>query len=179
MVEQRHAEFRLLEEKAHHALEYVATPKSAPPFWVLQLCAYPAFGDAHSYTIFAEKDYARPLLRHTHWKRVYDRQRFLDPMMGLREGWHTEPTLAVNDVTLAEPPFAALMKKGQQIHIPLIGVETEFGLDGEHFSLQMPNFWGGFRLNWWGDGPPEWRELTAWVHELEAFLSQAVGESRC
>ncbi|HEX2906091.1 MAG TPA: hypothetical protein VHO69_04480 [Phototrophicaceae bacterium] len=177
MVEQRHAEFRILEEKAHHALEYVATPKSAPPFWVLQFCAYPAFGDAHSYTIFAEKDYARPLLRHTHWKRVYDRQRFLDPMMGLREGWHTEPTLAVSEVALAEPSFAALMQKRQQIQIPSNDIET-YGItiDGWRFSLQMSNFKAGFRLNWWGDGPPEWQELTGWARELEVFLSQAVGE---
>ncbi len=175
-VEHRHEEFAELERKALRALEEVGTPPtfSRPPQMVIQLWMYPAFADYVSWTLFTDKDGLNPVVRQVTWNRHYDVRRFTDPLDGLREGWHTEPTMVTEDAPLAIDEFLERMEAGRKIRIPLLeGAKTRIGLDGVRYGLQGLYGLSGWSLNWWEDGPEEWRELIKWAGEMRTYLSQA------
>ena len=57
--------------------------------------------------------------------------------------------------------------------IPLI--EGHFGLDGETFGIAMGHLGvTSLHLEWWGDGPAEWKSVTTWARQLMDELKQRI-----
>ncbi|MGZ3660196.1 MAG: hypothetical protein ACXVCK_08875, partial [Bdellovibrionota bacterium] len=54
--------------------------------------------------------------------------------------------------------------------IPVVGIETPFGLDGEVFGLQLYGYFLATQLQWWGEGPPAWSAFTSMVARLRTYL---------
>ncbi len=140
---------------------------------VIQLWMYPAFSDFVSWTVFADKDHTNPIVKQVIWNKLFDIQRFTDPLEGLKKGWHTAPIMSVEEALLRSDEFAARLKNGQSIRVALLTEKSPWGLDGTSYGLWYKHFYADFRLKWWADGPQEWRELTTWASDMRTYLSQA------
>lgn len=170
--------FAELSRRANDALENVENLEAFPRYrQVIQICEKPWFSNYISWTVFAEGETKlNPIVRQLTWKRLEDVERFRNPLEGLRKGWTPQPTLEIEEVFLKQEKFSDLMVEGATISIPLVDIKTPLGLDGTSYILQVTNHFGGFRLNWWSDGPQEWHQMIQWAHKLRKFFVEVLGE---
>jgi hypothetical protein len=185
VAEKRDDEWRELDARARWALEH---PELAEPREPIRRCApelrlwhHPTFGVWRSWTIFVpgprEPDACRPLVRRVTWDYPGDRRRLTDPIEGLAYGFfHTRPAISLRDAELPAATLTSLLSAGSLLAIPIAGVEECVGLDGESFGIESYGFLASVRLEWWCDGPKEWRELTGWVARVRSFLEECAGE---
>ena len=173
MREQPQSEFAELQTKALHALEHVDAPVSFRRSYVaLQLWEYPAFAKYISWTIFTDKD-GNMVLKQMIWDRPDDTERFMDPIVGLKKGWHIEPTLTNSETSLDQSEIVRRITIANTIAIPLVGIKSTVRLDAVTYGLQIPASYNSFRLQWWCNGPEEWRELTTWAADMRTYLLEA------
>jgi hypothetical protein len=169
--DQRQAAYSEVETKARHALEHVKAPLSRDrSSIIIQLLMEPSFDTYVSWTVFKDWSNGEYFSIEVKWKQWHDFERFRDAESGQ---WRTEPTLQFKEASLNVQDFDQRFHIGSKIQIPLMGVEDFSGADGVGYSLKVPNYFGGFHLFWWEEGPPEWRELTAWAADMQTYLSQA------
>ena len=177
-VEKRESDFAELEKRALWALEHseeVEPRETIRHLWTqMRLWHYPSNGQYKSWTVSVsmppDRDDARPMVREVVWDRPYDWQRLSD-LPPRREGEFTdEPTLKVRDSYLPVKELKSLFERVIDLDIRMIGVKEPFGLEGETFGLEGYGPLHGIRLEWWCEGPEEWRDLTTWAAEMRGFL---------
>jgi hypothetical protein len=67
------------------------------------------------------------------------------------------------------------VKSAYDMHIPLIGVSFDSGLDGTSYTLEFStDGFGSTNLTWWSSYPKEWQPLFAWWEEFIEFLNDAI-----
>jgi hypothetical protein len=160
-------------------MRYLKNPHTipkAPPLddWYLQLSLwhYPSFREHRSWFIYQQRERgvrgARTLLRQTTWDYPSDSKRLSEPLTGLAQGFHTQPTIEVRDRRLETPEFNTRITTLRDISFPAF-YGRPGGLDGEFFGLALPapaaSVW------WWGDGPESWRPLTQWSADTRDWLT--------
>jgi hypothetical protein len=65
-----------------------------------------------------------------------------------------------------------------QLAIPPIIEKFGSGADGTSFGFEIPGYgFGSFCIDWWHDGPDEWRPVTTWYHKLVEFLEVAIASN--
>jgi hypothetical protein len=184
-MERRDAELRELHERALHGLEHAEElePRASVRRRTasLRLWQYPARGAFSSWTVLSPRGLSAEgpptLVREVVWDRFHEAARLTDPMEGRRRGFHRHPTLAVRDAEVDETELSQLMEQAKRISIPVVAIEECPGLDGVTCGLATDGFLGAVRLEWWCDGPREWRDLIAWAGEMQAFLSRCLDSS--
>src|SRR5215813_10975640 len=88
----------------------------------LRLWHYPAFSAHKSWTIFKPRSQnSQIVVREVTWDFLADSARLLDPLVGLKQGFHTNPTIVVRDGKLPDYEFSSLIVQGRRLNIPLIG----------------------------------------------------------
>lgn len=130
----------------------------------------PSFEDCTGWTVYQvhrSKDY---VLQSVTWRQPVDSRRIEDLMLGRVTGVSPAPTLeeasCVLDATWFESQFTAFTS----IRIPL-HTNRPIGLDGESFGVHAP---GEFEVEWWCEGPPEWKELIQWTNDCINHFRQAI-----
>lgn len=174
MSERRPEELAALREAGFHAVRHPASVD--PPRWEagerLVLWEYPAFQPAFSVSAFrVQPSSSAHVLRLVEWNHPHDGERLGQPMVGLREGFHATPTLAVHEEPIEEEMIDCWLGELREITVP-VAVDAGGGLDGVACGLRAgwtPLF-NSSELTWWGDGPPEWRALINWADEVRAAL---------
>ncbi|WP_397385634.1 hypothetical protein [Prosthecobacter sp.] len=173
--ENRYGEFRELERTARHYLMHPdLIPKASSLdgwFLQLQLWHFPSFAMNRSWFIYQKRERGargfQTLLRQTTWDYAADSQRFFEPLTGLAQGFHTQPTIEVRDRPLETAVFAARLSTLEQISFPAF-CGCPGGIDGEFYGLAFPppaaSVW------WWCDGPESWRSLTQWSADTRDWL---------
>jgi len=143
----------------------------------LRLWHYPAFSAHKSWTIFKSRSQnSQSVVREVAWDFPADSMRLTDPLIGLKEGFHTNPSVTVRDGKLLDDELSVLIEKGRRINIQLIGIGRRLGLDGEFSGVESYGF-DRMRLEWWCEGPEEWRALIDWVMNLRNFLLEQIERS--
>ena len=129
----------------------------------------PSFQDCTGWTVYllrGGKDYR---LQRVTWQQTADSQRIGEFMRGQSVSLSSEPTLAADsrplDASWFERQFTALMT----IRIPL-HTNRPIGLDGESFGVHARN---EFEVEWWCDGPTEWRDLIKSTNECIEYFQQS------
>jgi hypothetical protein len=82
----------------------------------------------------------------------------------------------VNHVSYLDPAAAvALLDEGAAIRVPVFDNQGRhgIGIDGEIWTFQSGDRFTGARLEWWCDGPPEWKPFADWTRRLAEFLDRA------
>jgi len=180
-IESRQAEFSELERRAIILLEGADKIEPQVPIRGLlpEFCLwyYPAFSAHKSWTVFKSRSRnSQSVVREVTWDFPADSARLRDPLVGLKQGFHTNPTVVVRDGKLPDDEFSSLIEQGRRLNIPLIGIEQRVGLDGVIFGIELFGF-DRVRLEWWRQGPKEWRALTDWVKKFRGFLSDQIERS--
>jgi hypothetical protein len=178
--EHRPAERAALETRGQHALENAAQHEPREAVHTLQpllrLWHYPACFAHTSWTIFGPLDSAdTQLVRQVQWDRPHDMRRFSDPLEGVKQGFHTPPSVSVRDAWVAGDTLCYHLEELGRLPIPVVGIEAPFGVDGEVFGLQCCRHFLATQLQWWAEGPRAWSAFTAAVTRLRTFLAQQFG----
>lgn len=131
-----------------------------PGFPRITLFHIPSFADATGWTIYSNPREGGYGLQTVTWHQRADRERMQRLMTGESAAESAEPTLRETfeaiDPGWVESQIAELSK----IVVPL-HAKHSVGMDGESFGIRMR---GKFQVEWWCEGPEEWRELVAWAH---------------
>ncbi len=138
---------------------------------VLRVWRFPSFGVQTTWTILKPGPKAAPgslpMVRELTWDRDGDQERMFDPREAVPL---MAPTIHVRDATLPPMEFQQRLDDGARLSVPVVGCSNTVALDGEYFGLETYEGSPFARLQWWCDGPTEWRHFTDWVAELRAFL---------
>lgn len=177
-IEQRAKEMHETEERAHSYLRDATTVPSAPPLtghWLkLRLWHYPAFHAYRSWSVYELRRRTEPALlvvRQVTWDRAHDCQRLrADPLLGLQEGFHTQPKIELRDRPLDASELATRLVAAQAMSVAIVGRHSGICLDGAMFGYEERG--GSPRLEWCCDGPDEWREFTTWASEMMKWLDE-------
>jgi hypothetical protein len=181
MGESRPEELAELETRARWALEH---PERLEPREVVEdvrpvvrLWHYPAFSDYACWAVFrpARRNMSDQsgIVRRVIWEWTHDLRRFADPLEWLKQGYRAPPTIVVRDARMPADQFAPLLAELALAPVPAAGIAAYWGLDSETFGFE--NVESGFlrvRLEWWCDGPEEWRAFTRCVAHLRGALEQ-------
>jgi hypothetical protein len=108
------------------------------------------------------------------WDIGFDRERFFDPLKGLKYGIHTNPTFITKSAQVNQDEFASHLNAGKRLPISVIGVNFPLGLDGVSYGLNLANGFGEVSLRWWMKGPEEWHPFTKWVEGFITYLTDVV-----
>lgn len=180
-IENRQSEFNELRRRAIILLEGADRIEPQDPIRNLphQFCLwhYPAFSIHKSWTIFESRSQnSQSVAREVTWDFPADSARLRNPLVGLKQGFYTNPTVVIRDGKLPDDEFSSLIEQGRGLNIPLIGIEQGVGLDGVRSGIELFGL-HRVRLEWWGEGPKEWRALTDWVKKFRDFLSDQIERS--
>jgi hypothetical protein len=179
-IEQRQKELNELESRAHshliNAENLEPTEMVQQLLTVCRLWNYPSFKVHKSWTVFmppsSESRSDITFAREVTWNRPEDLERLSDPLIGLKKGFDLNPSIEVKDAIVNLKDFYLELDKLNSINIPVVPKSEVFGLDGEirGFHHCLPN--KEIKLQWWFDGPIEWKDLTCWQTEMQEFLER-------
>jgi hypothetical protein len=182
--EQREEEFRELERVA---MQYLIAPHSLPKAedigrWIfrLRLWHYPSFSECVAWGLYQRHErgsrQVRSLVRQVTWSRPSDVERFMMPLKGLEQGFHTQPTIEVRDRPLDSADLDARIEELGSITFPPFAARG-VGIDGETFGVAYPNH--GASVEWWCEGPESWSDLTLWASRMRNWLCLATAAEPC
>ena len=139
----------------------------------LRLWHFPSFTEHRSWGIYQHRERgvrrARTLVRQVTWDYAADSKRLLDPLTGLEQGFHTNPTIEVRDRSLDTASFESRFTVLTTIAFPAFAARG-IGIDGETFGIAYPR--PGASVEWWCDGPESWQPLTRWAAEVISWLTE-------
>ena len=177
MTEDREQIWAELEARAQRLLEHPKDLEPREPIRrygsLLRLWHFPAFGPQVTWTILAPAKKAsanaKPMVRELTWDRTADDLRIFDPRLVVRTGV-LAPTVRVRDGDLPADELRRQLDAGAGLAVPVFLQSHTAGLDGEYFGLETYETSPFVRVQWWKDGPAEWRHFTDWVAGLRKFL---------
>jgi len=162
------------------AVSYMKHPHEMPKAqslaaWkpIVLLWDFPSFRPYRSWGIFqrrerrASKDLS--LVRQITWDRGADAERLSNPLTGLREGFHVQPTLEVRDRPLDTARLERFLDELRSISFPAFCAQG-FGIDGDIFGVAYPQL--SLSVEWWCEGPASWEALTHWAYTMREWLSE-------
>jgi hypothetical protein len=174
-----------LEARAQRLLEH---PKDLEPREVIRLYGsllrlwhYPVYGSQTTWTILSPGKKASPgslpMVREVVWDRDADNERLFASAESLTRDTATQPTLRVRDAVLPAPMLDRFLAQGASLSVPVIVLAKSGGVDGEYFGLETYEVSPFVRLQWWCDGPTEWRHFTDWVTALRTFALRQLDQT--
>ncbi|HYT93723.1 MAG TPA: hypothetical protein VEL76_33700 [Gemmataceae bacterium] len=116
---------------------------------------------------------APPRVREVTWDRPADNQRLFGPEPSLA----AQPTLRVRDALLPPDELQRFIDAGASIAVPLLAFSKAAPVDEDLFGLETYEVSPYVRLQWWGEGPQQWRPFLDWVAGLRVFLGRHLDEA--
>jgi hypothetical protein len=172
MSDQRQNEWKILEEKAMHSLlnpESLISDRNVNllfRFW-----QFPSFERYKVWAIYAEpgKDDTF-LLQRIIWNRPSDSRRLSNSFIGLKQGFHTKPSISTKTKILDSPLFEPYIKELLEINVSPFVLKNGLGSDGIEFGFEFRQFMANAGFSWWCRAPKEWETLEKWFLKTKNFL---------
>lgn len=146
----------------------------------LRLWHFPAGGKQVTWTLLIPGKKVAPdsppRVREVTWDHPADHAR-LYGAEGALEPVNVQPTLHLREAALPQSETQRRLEVGRQLAVPLLVKGNRAGLDGAYFGMETYEISPFVKVQWWGDGPVEWRHFTTWVAELRAFLQNCLDHS--
>ncbi|MBX7173679.1 MAG: hypothetical protein K1X72_22105 [Pyrinomonadaceae bacterium] len=185
MIENREKEWQQLQSNASQILD---NPKLLPIdektknfIPILHLWISPTFTPEKHWIFYKPQSQInpqpKPLIKQVIWKKTEDFKRLNEPLVGIKEGFHLEPTF---EIKLAEIELEKLIKiivNLAKISLPPFIKDEILGLDGEHFGIETLGNYHNARVIWWSSFPKEWKELINWFEKKRIFLEEKFSEN--
>lgn len=173
--EQREPEFRALEKLA---MGYLRSPQSIPKAddivgwrFCLRLWHYPSFCEYRAWGLFQLHErgnrQVRSLVRQVTWDQQSDAKRLFQPIIGLEQGFHCQPTMEVRDRPIDTDELSVRLDELNGISFPAFATRG-IGIDGETYGIEYPNH--GASVEWWCEGPDSWSGLTSLASSVRNWL---------
>src|ERR1044072_9185181 len=156
--------YRALEK---HAMAWLTRPLEAPvnldfASLIFLIWSYPSFEHYQSWALskssLARKEYR--LVRRTTWDHGVDHERAAHPLKQAPFMIDPDPapTIEVLDVRVDADFAARLVGRLGSLTVPSLLASRGVGIDGVVNGIETQH--QQVRLEWWCDGPPDWRSLT-------------------
>jgi hypothetical protein len=179
MTQDREAAWAELEARALRLLEHAkeVEPRAAVRRHgsLLRLWHYPAHAPQTSWTILQPARTAVPAtgprVREVTWDRIPDQERLFGAQALQTSGLDSTPTVRLREAELPQAELQALIAGAADLSVPVLVFSHTVGLDGEYFGLETYEVSPAVRVQWWGDGPIEWRHFTDWCGQVRRFLA--------
>lgn len=181
MIEKREKEWQELERKALQMLE---NPRLLPEdlqvnhfISTLHLWTAPSF-TPHKHWVFYNprpqlNPFPKPRVSQIVWESEFDFKRLNDPLIGVKKGFHTDPTFKVKTIEIEREIFKKLHDELAEIRISaFIQDYSVGGLDGEHFGVETLGFYHNAKVMWWSEYSEDWKELVDWFEKVRRFLEE-------
>jgi hypothetical protein len=84
----------------------------------------------------------------------------------------------LSECLLSIEDFTPLFLDLQSAKIPVVGFSLYCGLDGTTYGIYIENYATTIELEWWCEGPEEWREFTSAVNKMQKFLKSQIEKSK-
>jgi len=180
MIEKREKEWQELEAKAMRMLENPRllpkdeTTKNFAP--TLHLWITPTFTPDKHWVFYKPRPQInpppKPFVRQLIWQKQSDFKRLNDPLTGLQEGFHAEPTFETRTVEIEKEMLEILYQQLSEIRFPAFVRDEILGLDGERFGVEILGFYHQARVSWWSVYPKEWQEIVVWFEKTQKLLEE-------
>lgn len=170
-MEKRHTEFAELEHNAQSLLMDERPPVEMPSAeCILLLSVQPTFDNCVSWAVFMDAGVSKFIARHTIWDKLFDQQRFFDPLKGLKHGWHTKPTTTICIGNVAGDELGELLRSAGALRI---GQDNQRGIviDGVGWFLKLPAIFGEQMLSW-NFATSEIADLATWADQVRLLLER-------
>ncbi len=185
MTENREKGWQELEAKVRHILN---NPRLLPKdlrikqfTQTLHLWISPTFTPEIHWTFYKPNlqinPQPNPIIQQMIWRKDADYQRLNNPLIGLQEGFHTEPTFEIKTIEIEKELFDKIHKNLAKIQIPPFMKDEILGLDGEHFGVETLGSYHSAKISWWSSYPKEWQSLIDWFEKTIAFVEKKFDES--
>jgi len=180
MIENRENEWQNLQAKALQTLE---NPRILPKDLqikqfdqTLHLWISPTFTPEKHWIFYTPQSQInpqpKPIVQQIIWQRETDFQRLNDPLIGLQEGFHIEPTFEIKTIEIEKEYYSKIRSELSKIKLsPFIEVESN-GRDGEIFGVETLDLFYSGRITWWSSSAVEWHELIDWYEKVRRFLEE-------
>jgi len=159
MVSEFHEQWQALESAANAALKRAAVRDDLQ---AKCLCVFlPSFEDCRAYTVLlpSPRSPLRPLGVRRVWRRHADLAKFETPVIRLRYGPKLEPTIEESETVLEQAAVEALLDAANSMRVPARPAQSQWGVDGESYVLDLPGSFLSSHFRWWGDPPSGWEPL--------------------
>lgn len=179
MIEKREKDWHELAAKAEKLLanpkllKKEAILKCYKP--ILRLWIYPSF-EPYKVWVFNTPDFKtiQPddlrVIRAI-WDHNEDYRRLSSPMKGLKEGFHTQPKIAVRSIELSGEVFDGIFSELRQIRFSAFAnYGKHIGIDGVRYGIETFDFTHRTNISWWSVYPEEWQNLIDWFERTIDFL---------
>ena len=180
MIEKREKEWQELEAKARqmlgnlHLLPKDETTKNFAP--TLHLWITPTFTPEKHWVFYKPRPQINPqpnpFVRQLIWQKQSDYKRLNNPLTGLQEGFHADPTFETKTVEIEKEMLDALHQQLSEIRFPAFARDKILGLDGERCGIEILGFYHQARVSWWSVYPDDWQELVRWFEKIQTFLEE-------
>lgn len=178
MIEKREKEFHELEQKV---LQMFENPRLLPKdettkhfVLTLHLWISPTFTpDKHWFFYEPQQQLnpqPNPFVRQLVWQKQGDFHRLNNPLIGLQEGFHIEPTFEIKKVEIEKETLENWHKQLSEISFPAFAKDEIRGLDGERFGVETLGFYHQARISWWSVYPKEWQNIVEWFGKTTDYL---------
>ena len=172
MIVHSQNEWKVLEESAMNLLlnpESLIENRKANllfRFW-----QFPSFERYKVWAVYQEPENEETfLLQRIIWNRPGDYRRLTNPFVGLKQGFHTKPSIStrisVLDASVINPYFEELF----QINIRPVALKNGLEEDGIRFGFEYKKFMANAGFSWWCRAPEEWEALEKWFLKTKNFL---------
>lgn len=178
MIEKREKEFQELRQKVLRMFENPKflpndeTTKNFTP--TLHLWIAPTFTpDKHWFFYKPQRQLnpqPKPFVRQLIWQRQNDFQRLNDPLVGLKEGFHADPTFEIKKIEIERNFLENFHKQLSEISFPAFVEDDILGLDGEKSGIETLGLYHRARVSWWSVYPQEWQNIVEWFEKTRRFL---------
>jgi hypothetical protein len=133
-----------------------------------RLWHFPPFAPQTTWTILTpgrkSPDGSPPLVREVSWDRARDNERVFSGDGNAR------PTVRLRDARLPDADLRRLVEEGARLAVPLVVFAKVVGVEQDLFGLENYEVSPFVRVQWWGEGPAEWRHFTDWVGAVREFV---------
>lgn len=114
----------------------------------------------------------KPRVKQLIWQKQEDFNRLNNPLIGLQEGFHTEPAFEIKTIEIDKEIFDKLHTNLAKIKVLPFVKDEILGLDGEHFGVETLGSYHNAKITWWTFYPQEWKELVEWYKKVRQFLEK-------
>jgi hypothetical protein len=140
---------------------------------IVLIWRYPAFEPYQSWSLVKDED--RWLIRRTTWDHPTDYQRASDPLKqaAFMIDRDPAPTIEIVDVRTSTRFAEQIVERVSGLPVPSPLASDWVGADGAMNGIETQR--GEVHVEWWCEGPPDWRVFTEEVERLRLELDAVVG----
>ena len=180
MIENREKEWQQLESTARQMLD---NPRLLPIDSItknftptLHLWISPTFTPEKHWVFYQPQPHINPqptpIVQQIIWQKDADFQRLNNPLIGLQNGFHSEPTLEIKTIEIENEKFQKLLTQLSKVYLPPFIQPEMNGRDGEVCGVETLDYFYSGRITWWSEHPKVWQDLANWFEKVRKFLEE-------